>query len=439
MKTLEELLQERILILDGAMGTMIQRYKLDEADYRGERFADWPSELKGNNDLLSLTQPTIIRDIHKAYLEAGADIVETNTFNSTTVSMADYGMEELVYEINLESAKLAREAADEFSTEDKPRFVAGVLGPTSRTGSLSPDVNDPGFRNVTFDELEETYYDATKALVEGGSDIILIETIFDTLNAKAAAFAVQNYFEDTGNKRPVMISGTITDASGRTLSGQTAEAFFNSMRHVNPISIGFNCALGAKQLRQYVEELAGTADCYVNAHPNAGLPNEFGEYDESPEDMAEELGEWAKSGLPEHHRRLLRHHPAAHQGDCRSRRQVPAAQEGRQQLRAAPVRPGTLQHRRGLAVRQRRRAHQRHRLRQVRAPDPRRRVRRGADVAREQVENGAQIIDINMDEGMLDGEAGHGHLPQPDRRRTRHLARADHDRLLQVGRSSKPA
>jgi 5-methyltetrahydrofolate--homocysteine methyltransferase len=296
MKNLEELLQQRILILDGAMGTMIQRYKLDEAGYRGERFADWPSELKGNNDLLSLTQPDIIRDIHKAYLEAGADIVETNTFNSTTVSMADYGMEELVYEINLESARLARQAADEFSTDDKPRFVAGVLGPTSRTCSLSPDVNDPGFRNVTFDELKATYYDATRALVEGGSDIILIETIFDTLNAKAAAFAVQNYFEDTGNKLPVMISGTITDASGRTLSGQTAEAFFNSMRHVNPISIGFNCALGAKQLRQYVEELAGTADCYVNAHPNAGLPNEFGEYDESPEAMAEELGEWASSG-----------------------------------------------------------------------------------------------------------------------------------------------
>ena len=291
MKTLQQLLEERILILDGAMGTMIQRYKLEEADYRGERFADWPSELKGNNDLLSLTQPQIIRDIHKAYLEAGADIVETNTFNSTTVSMADYGMEELVYEINLESAKLARQAADEFSTDDKLCFVAGVLGPTSRTCSLSPDVNDPGFRNVTFDELKDTYYDATKALVEGGSDIILIETIFDTLNAKAAAFAVQTYFEDTGNKLPVMISGTITDASGRTLSGQTAEAFFNSMRHVNPISIGFNCALGAKQLRQYVEELAGTADCYVNAHPNAGLPNEFGEYDESPENMARELGE----------------------------------------------------------------------------------------------------------------------------------------------------
>ena len=249
MKTLQQLLEERILILDGAMGTMIQRYKLEEADYRGERFADWPSELKGNNDLLSLTQPQIIRDIHKAYLEAGADIVETNTFNSTTVSMADYGMEDLVYEINLESAKLARQAADEFSTGDKPRFVAGVLGPTSRTCSLSPDVNDPGFRNVTFDELKATYYDATKALVEGGSDIILIETIFDTLNAKAAAFAVQSYFEDTGNKRPVMISGTITDASGRTLFGQTAEVFFNSMRYVKLISIGFNCALGAKQLR----------------------------------------------------------------------------------------------------------------------------------------------------------------------------------------------
>ncbi|MEN8762838.1 MAG: homocysteine S-methyltransferase family protein, partial [Thiogranum sp.] len=301
MKQLEQLLEERILILDGAMGTMIQRYQLDEAGYRGERFKDWPCDLKGNNDLLSLTQPQIISDIHKAYLEAGADIVETNTFNSTAISLADYQQEELVYELNFESAKLARAACDAFSTEDdaqgrasaaggrtpgaaKPRFVAGVLGPTNRTASLSPDVNNPGFRNVSFDALKDTYYEASKALVEGGADIILIETIFDTLNAKAAAFAVQSYFEDSGNKRPVMISGTITDASGRTLSGQTAEAFFNSLRHIKPISLGFNCALGAKQLRQYVEELAGTADCYVNAHPNAGLPNEFGEYDESPED-----------------------------------------------------------------------------------------------------------------------------------------------------------
>ena len=297
MKKFEDLLKERILILDGAMGTMIQRYKLDEAAYRGERFQDWPCDLKGNNDLLSLTQPKIIGDIHRAYLEAGADIVETNTFNSTAISMADYQQQELVYELNFESARLARAACDEYATPDKPRFVAGVLGPTNRTASLSPDVNNPGFRNVSFDELRDTYYEATKALIDGGADIILIETIFDTLNAKAAVFAVESYFEDTGNRRPVMISGTITDASGRTLSGQTAEAFFNSLRHARPISLGFNCALGAKQLREHIEELAGIADCGVNAHPNAGLPNEFGEYDESPEAMAKEIAEWAQSGF----------------------------------------------------------------------------------------------------------------------------------------------
>ena len=404
MKNLEELLQQRILILDGAMGTMIQRYKLDEAGYRGERFLDWPSELKGNNDLLSLTQPDIIRDSHKAYLEAGADIVETNTFNSTTVSMADYGMEELVYEINLESAKLARQAADEFSTEDKPRFVAGVLGPTSRTCSLSPDVNDPGFRNVTFDELKDTYYEATRALVEGGSDIILIETIFDTLNAKAAAFAVQNYFEDTGNKLPVMISGTITDASGRTLSGQTAEAFFNSMRHVNPISIGFNCALGAKQLRQYVEELAGTADCYVNAHPNAGLPNEFGEYDESPEAMAKELGEWAESGFlniiggccgttPPHIKAI-----AEAVAKFPPRNKV----DNTFVLRLSGLEPCNItEDSLFVNVGERTNVTGSAKFKRLILEDN---YDEALTVAREQVENGAQVIDINMDEGMLDGE-----------------------------------
>jgi len=386
------------------MGTMIQRYKLEEADYRGERFADWPSELKGNNDLLSLTQPQIIRDIHKAYLEAGADIVETNTFNSTTVSMADYGMEDLVYEINLESAKLARQAADEFSTGDKPRFVAGVLGPTSRTCSLSPDVNDPGFRNVTFDELKATYYDATRALVEGGSDIILIETIFDTLNAKAAAFAVQTYFEDTGNTLPVMISGTITDASGRTLSGQTAEAFFNSMRHVKPISIGFNCALGAKQLRQYVEELAGTADCYVNAHPNAGLPNEFGEYDESPEAMAEELGEWASSGFlniiggccgttPPHIKAIA---------EAVSRFPPRNKVDNNFVLRLSGLEPCNIdENSLFVNVGERTNVTGSARFKRLILEEQ---YDEALSVAREQVESGAQVIDINMDEGMLDGE-----------------------------------
>ncbi len=263
---------------------MIQSYKLEENDYRGQRFADWQCDLKGNNDLLSLTQPDIIKSIHRTYLDVGADIIETNTFNATRVAMADYKMEALVYEINYESARLARQAADEVSdlTPDKPRFVAGVLGPTNRTASMSPDVNDPGFRNISFDDLVEAYGEAVKGLVDGGADIILIETVFDTLNAKAAIFAVERHYDQIGYKLPVMISGTITDASGRTLSGQTAAAFWTSLSHVEPISIGFNCALGAKELRQYIEELAHIADTHVSAHPNAGLPNEFGEYDETP-------------------------------------------------------------------------------------------------------------------------------------------------------------
>ncbi|MFZ5472667.1 MAG: homocysteine S-methyltransferase family protein, partial [Pseudomonadota bacterium] len=294
-----DLAKARILILDGAMGTMIQKHRLAEADYRGTRFADWPSDLKGNNDLLLLTQPQIIRDIHAQYLAAGADILETNTFNANSISMADYGMQALVHELNYEGARLARAVADEFTAQDpaKPRFVAGVLGPTSRTLSISPDVNDPGFRNVTWDELVATYYEATDGLIKGGADLLLIETVFDTLNAKAAVFAIHRYFDATGERRPIMISGTITDASGRTLSGQTAEAFWNSLRHAEPLSFGFNCALGARELRQHVEELAGKADCLVSAHPNAGLPNAFGEYDETPEQMAAQIAEWAESGL----------------------------------------------------------------------------------------------------------------------------------------------
>ncbi len=291
--------KQRILILDGAMGTMIQEYKLDEEAYRGERFADWHCDVKGNNDLLVLTQPKIIYDIHCAYLEAGADIIETNTFNATTISMADYDMQAITRDINVEAAKLARKACDEFNakTPDKPRFVAGVLGPTNRTASISPDVNDPGKRNVTFDQLVEAYTEATHALMDGGSDLILIETIFDTLNAKAAAFAVEGVFEARGERLPVMISGTITDASGRTLSGQTAEAFYYSMRHINPFSFGLNCALGPDLLRQYVDEVGSVAETLVSAHPNAGLPNEFGEYDMGPEEMAAHIKEWAESGL----------------------------------------------------------------------------------------------------------------------------------------------
>ncbi|HEC04792.1 MAG TPA: methionine synthase, partial [Thiothrix sp.] len=286
-----------MLILDGAMGTMIQRRKLEEADYRGERFADWPSDVKGNNDLLVLTQPHIIQEIHEEYLAAGADILETNTFNSTTIAMADYDMQGLSYEMNVAAARLARESCDKFSTDDKPRFVAGVLGPTNRTASISPDVNDPGFRNVTFDELVEAYIASTKALIEGGADIIMIETIFDTLNAKAAVFAVKQTFVDIGKEYPIMISGTITDRSGRTLSGQTTEAFYNSLNHAEPVSFGLNCALGPDLLRQYVQELSRICNGYVSAHPNAGLPNEFGEYDLDPADMAVHIKEWAESGF----------------------------------------------------------------------------------------------------------------------------------------------
>ena len=295
---LRQQLSQKILFLDGAMGTMIQGYKLEEKDFRGERFSQWAVDLKGNNDLLSLTQPDIIKAIHCAYFEAGSDIVETNTFNSTSISMADYQMETLAYELNVASAQVAKQAAAEYTakTPHKPRFVAGVLGPTARTASMSPDVNDPGFRNVFFDDLVEAYTEATHGLIDGGADIILIETIFDTLNAKAAIFAVEQVFEQRGEKLPVMISGTITDASGRTLSGQTVGAFWNSLKHVNPISFGFNCALGATELRQYIAELSKIADTHVSAHPNAGLPNEFGEYDETPEQMAQELASWAKEG-----------------------------------------------------------------------------------------------------------------------------------------------
>ncbi len=296
---LRSLLAQRILVLDGAMGTMIQRQGLAEADYRGARFKDHAKELKGNNDLLLLTQPEAIRAIHAEYLAAGADIVETNTFNATSISQADYGLAALAYELNVAGAKVAREAADAYSTADRPRFVAGVLGPTSRTASISPDVNDPGFRNVGFDELVAAYTDAVRGLCDGGADLILVETIFDTLNAKAALFAVEQYFDSAGQRLPIMISGTITDASGRTLSGQTTEAFRNSLRHAQPLSFGLNCALGARELRQYVEELARISDCFVSAHPNAGLPNPLSPtgYDETPEMLATEIADWARHGL----------------------------------------------------------------------------------------------------------------------------------------------
>jgi len=295
MKTIQDCLKERILIIDGAMGTMIQRHKLTEADYRGERFKDWHCDVKGNNDLLNITQPEIIIGIHLQYLNAGADIIETNTFSSTAIAMADYEMQSLAYELNVAAAKCAREA---IKRSGKEAWVAGAIGPLNKTLSLSPDVNNPGFRAVTFDEVVNAYYEQVKGLVDGGADILLIETIFDTLNAKGAIFAIKKYFRDTQNEPlPVMISGTITDASGRTLSGQTLEAFYTSVMHAKPLSIGLNCALGAKEMRPHIEELSQIASCYVSAYPNAGLPNAMGEYDEKPEDTGHYLEEWAKEGF----------------------------------------------------------------------------------------------------------------------------------------------
>lgn len=325
MHPLAQLLAKRIAVIDGAMGTMIQRHKLSEEDYRGERFKDWPSDLKGNNDLLCLTRPDIIQSIHLQYLEAGADIIETNTFNAQRVSLADYGMQSLAAEINLAAAQCARAAVDAYHSTHKKEagelgpFVAGALGPMNKTLSLSPDVNNPGFRALSFDEAMEAYYEQVKALVEGGVDLLLIETIFDTLNAKAAIYAIKKYFSDTGKPElPISISGTITDASGRTLSGQTLEAFYISVKHANPLSVGLNCALGAHEMRPHVEELSQLASCYVSAYPNAGLPNAMGEYDERPEDTGHYLEEWAKEGwvnivggccgtTPDHIRHIAEH------------------------------------------------------------------------------------------------------------------------------------
>ncbi len=297
MHPLQKIARERVLILDGAMGSMLQEYRLDEAGYRGARFADWGQPLKGNNDLLNLTQPQIVEEIHAKYFAAGADIVETNTFNAQTVSMADYGMETLVRELNLAGAQLARKAADAYSTPDKPRFVAGAIGPTNRTLSLSPDVNRPAYRAITFDELATAYQEQAEALLEGGVDVLLVETIFDTLNAKAALFAIQDAFAATGKEVPIMISGTITDASGRTLSGQTTEAFLISMSHMPLLSIGLNCALGAKDLRPYLQTLAANTPFLISAYPNAGLPNAFGGYDETPSQMADAVTEYLDLGI----------------------------------------------------------------------------------------------------------------------------------------------
>lgn len=406
-KALKEALLQRILILDGAMGTQIQSFQLEEQDYRGERFADYHMDIKGNNDLLSVTRPEVIESIHRAFLEAGADIIETNTFNSTQISQADYDMQSLAKELNIEGAKLARQVADAFTarTPDKPRFVAGVIGPTSRTATISPDVNDPGFRNVTFDDLVSDYSEATEALIEGGADIILIETVFDTLNAKAAIFAVKQVFDQMGFELPIMISGTITDASGRTLSGQTTEAFWYSVAHAKPISIGLNCALGAKELRPHVEALSHCAETFVSAHPNAGLPNEFGEYDESPEAMALIVDEFAASGFlniiggccgttPEHikaiaetvskypPRKVPNHKPA-----CRLSGLEPFVIDDQSLF----VNVGERCNITGSA-----------RFKRLIIEED---YDTALEVALEQVENGAQVIDVNVDEGMLDSEA----------------------------------
>ena len=406
LRELVPLLQRRILVLDGAMGTMIQSYQLGEQDYRGDRFAGWKSDLKGNNDLLSLTQPSIIRAIHAAYLDAGADILETNSFNSTSISLGDYGMEQLVYELNHASARLAREVADDFELRapDSPKYVAGVLGPTNRTASLSPDVNDPGFRNVGFDELVATYTEAVRGLLDGGADLLLVETIFDTLNAKAALFAIESYFETSGLRVPVMISGTITDASGRTLSGQVTEAFWNSVAHARPLSVGLNCALGAQALRQYVQELSRVAPTFVSTHPNAGLPNEFGGYDETPEHMATILREFAESGLvnlvggccgttPAHIRAIA-------DAVAGLPPRLPASPPSR--LRLSGLEPLTVGPE-TLFVNVGERTNvtgSRKFARLVLTGD----YPAALEIARQQVENGAQIIDVNMDEGMLDSQ-----------------------------------
>ncbi|HEY0928901.1 MAG TPA: methionine synthase [Gemmatimonas sp.] len=404
---LEESLSQRVLVIDGAMGTMLQRHRLTEADYRGSgRFAEWPQDLKGNNDLLVLTQPEIVADVHREYLAAGADILETNTFNANTISMADYGMESLAYELNVAGAALARRVADEFETQDptRPRWVAGVLGPTNRTASISPEVENPGARNVTYDQLVDAYLEATRGLIDGGADVLLVETIFDSLNARAALFAIARYFEETGTRFPVMISGTITDASGRTLSGQTAEAFWYSMANVEPISIGLNCALGADQLRQYVQELSRIADCHVSAHPNAGLPNAFGGYDETPEDMARQIGEWARSGLvnivggccgttPAHIAAIAQ---AVHGVTPRA---VPTPEP---RLHLSGLEPFTIGPTTNFVnVGERTNVTGSARFAKL--------ILEGsyADalvVARQQVLSGAQVIDVNMDEGLLDAE-----------------------------------
>ena len=404
---IEALLKQRILILDGAMGTMIQCHKLSEADYRGARFADWHRDLRGNNDLLVLTRPDIIQGIHLEYLEAGADIIETNTFGANGTTLHAYGMASLCYELNVAAARLAREACARYSTPDKPRFVAGVLGPTDKTATISPDVNDPAARNITFDQLVADYAEATRGLLDGGSDLILIETIFDTLNAKAAIFAVEQVFDARGETRPIMISGTITDKSGRTLTGQTTEAFYNSLAHARPLSMGLNCALGAEELRQYVAEMARVANCYVSAHPNAGLPNPLAPtgYDDTPENMSGHIREWAESGFLNIIGGCCGTSPAFIKAIADVVRDIPPRRipDLAHECRLSGLEPFNIGED-SLFVNVGERANV------TGSAKFKRLVLEGQyeaalEICKQQVETGALVIDINMDEAMLDGKA----------------------------------
>ena len=400
-------LQKRILVIDGAMGTMIQRYGLTEEDFRGERFKDHPSDIKGNNDLLNITRPDIIKAIHAEYLEAGADIIETNTFSTQRISMADYGMEDLSYEMSYEGARIAKEVAAEFTAKnpDKPRFVAGALGPTTKMASMSPDVNDPGYRAVTFDELEEAFYEQVRGLVDGGADVLLFETITDTLITKAGIFAVKRYEAEIGRKIEIMISGTITDASGRTLSGQTVEAFYNSLRHADPLSIGLNCALGAKEMRPHIEELSEKAACYISAYPNAGLPNEFGQYDETAHETAHLVEDFMASGFvnivggccgttPDHIKCI------ADKAAKYSPRLVPVTEPHMRLsgLEAVTITPESI----FVNVGERTNITGSPKFSKLILAEN---YEEALSVAAQQVEGGAQVIDINMDEGMIDSEA----------------------------------
>ncbi|KAA3624175.1 MAG: methionine synthase, partial [Bacteroidetes bacterium] len=406
MHNIKDILKDRILVLDGAMGTMIQQYQLTEQDFRGERFADFPMDIKGNNDILSITQPHIIEAIHKEYLKAGADIIETNTFAGTRMAQADYKMEAYVYELNLEAAKIAKKAASAYTakTPDKPRFVAGAMGPTNVTASLSPDVNDPGYRAVSFDDLKDAYYEQARGLMDGGSDILLVETIFDTLNAKAALFAIDQLFEDTGKELPIMVSGTITDASGRTLSGQTVEAFWISISHMDLLSVGLNCALGAKEMRPYIAALSKVANCFLSAYPNAGLPNEFGEYDQTPEIMQGYIRDFAGSGFvniiggccgttPEHIKAM------AEGVKGLEPRKIPEVEEYTMLSGLEPLimRPDSN----FVNIGERTNVTGSRKFARLILSEN---YSEALSVAQHQVEGGAQILDVNMDEAMLDSE-----------------------------------